>query len=481
MLNKETEGKDMMEVESMSEVETAARDSNAVELSITPLNNVIGTLSNCSVVKMCAHLKARSLAEDADRAPIDIMVALDHSGSMAGRKLELCKSTLTLLLRFLLPHDRFGLVLFSSSAKTAIPLQNMTATNKEKATSIIRSVRAHGSTNISDAVAITFYELRTLTSPNEVQTIFLLSDGNATAGIRYPEALVHTVGNHAKGSLASLFCFGYGDDHDSNLMRRLSDTTQSGSYYYVKDDSDVGSAFGEALGGVLSVLAQSIVLKLSPCDATTSIPTVYHDHAVCRDDGSFTVQLGDLFAEEERDVLFDVTLAPNPSETVAPIPHVAVELFYTDVIAKQPVVIDSIEGSVTRPVDSREISPDDPHVAAQWLRVVGARALQAASEAADQGDLGRARQQLEAAQQEIQSAPAALLHVDFLQQMVSDLRDAMGGLASREKYRRDGSKFMKWKQQTHQTQRAADAKAAASTYGTSGSARCKAKMKTFPA
>jgi hypothetical protein len=54
----------------------------------------------------------------------------------------------------------------------------------------------------------------------------------------------------------SMLCFGYGSDHNAAILRDIASATETGSYYYVKDDRDVGSAFGDAMGGILSVVAQ---------------------------------------------------------------------------------------------------------------------------------------------------------------------------------------------------------------------------------
>jgi hypothetical protein len=128
-------------------------------------------------------------------------------------------------------------------------------------------------------------------------------------------------------------CFGYGADHSATLLSELA-TAASGSYYFVENDSSVGTAFGDALGGVLSVLAQNVVLniKVAPEGAPlgAEIVSVLHKGALERENGAYSVvTVGDLFAEETRDVLFEVKLANPSTVSLAPVPHVIVSMAYT--------------------------------------------------------------------------------------------------------------------------------------------------------
>jgi Mg-chelatase subunit ChlD len=93
--------------------------------------------------------------EDEDKAPVDIVVALDISGSMlADGKLEECKETLTFMARTLKSGDRFGLVAFSTTASTVIPALFMTPENKKMALQKIQAIHATGQTNLSGGLAL---------------------------------------------------------------------------------------------------------------------------------------------------------------------------------------------------------------------------------------------------------------------------------------------------------------------------------------
>ena len=50
-----------------------------------------------------------------------------------------------------------------------------------------------------------------------------------------------------------IFTFGFGSDHDEKLLLDIASAGQ-GSYYYIKKEDQIAAAFGDALGGLLSVI-----------------------------------------------------------------------------------------------------------------------------------------------------------------------------------------------------------------------------------
>ena len=50
-----------------------------------------------------------------------------------------------------------------------------------------------------------------------------------------------------------IFTFGFGSDHDEKLLLDIASAGQ-GSYYYIEKEDQIAAAFGDALGGLLSVI-----------------------------------------------------------------------------------------------------------------------------------------------------------------------------------------------------------------------------------
>lgn len=215
-----------------------------------------------------------------------------------------------------------------------------------------------------------------------------------------------TINLTSKGAPVSLFCFGYGSDHNSEMLEALSEATPGGGYYFVENDSDVFTAFGDAMGGIMSVMAQSAVLKISvppaAAEAGVKIREVHHDQKVDRGDGSFTVNLGDFYAEERRDVLVDFDLANVTS--IEPVLHLVSTISYTNVLTKKNTTAGPRDCSISRP-DSADLSAINQEVEAQWLRVTVVREMEEADKEARSNNKEQAQARLQQMDATIKASP----------------------------------------------------------------------------
>lgn len=462
-------------------------DKPSLSLKVTPRHASIGVDSDQKSTQFCATVTARDLPDDheSSRAPVDIVIALDVSTSMSGSKLKLCKTTLGLLLRELRSSDRFGLVTFGSGVKLEIPTRELTKLNKENALKKIEKLTTQGMTNMSGGISKAAEEINSIESPNKVQTIFLLTDGQANVGITKKEDVVKLtkgcLSPNADQSTIPIHCFGYGSDHDREMLRDISLATEGGTYYFVDDDSDVTSAFGDALGGVLSVVAQITTVSLKipePSRALgVSITNVYHDNATKKSDGSYSVSLNDFYAEESRDILFEVTLSSESS--AAPVDHVEASMSYSDTINSKLVQGDSSKGSIARPLGN-ELSPVNDHVVLQCIRIKTTEVISEAEELAKKGELTNAKAVISSHISYIQKESESLASKSNLlvTQLFTELNTILEGLTSQNSYEQKGSYYMQERCMNHKAQRAAESSDITfSTYRSSAKRAYAKKMK----
>jgi len=420
---------------------------------------------------------------------VDITVALDVSGSMSGSKLKDCKQTLEAMLRPLGTKDRFGLITFGSRCDVVLPALLMTKENKEAALEKIKTLSTNGCTNLSGGLSLAWQELLLIDNPNAVRSLFLLTDGQANQGITSTPALVEMVNSFnsadsasdisaalnqsqagrkegpqkkgimncmfgcikkyskrnvekakrssgstvpgaidlaSKGAPVSLFCFGYGSDHNSEMLEAISEATPGGGYYFVENDSDVYTAFGDAMGGIMSVMAQSAVLKIAvppaAAECGVKIREVHHDKKVDRGDGSFTVNMGDFYAEERRDVIVDFDLANVTSNE--PVLHLVANLSYMNVLTKKNTQGNPRDCSISRP-DSGDHSAVNQDVEAQWLRVCVVREMEEADREARSNNREQAQARMRLMTATIQASPAYRADDDFYALLERSVDDAM--------------------------------------------------------
>lgn len=94
------------------------------------------------------NLNSKEVELKDKRSAIDIIMVLDVSGSMGGKKIKLLKETLFFILKELNEKDRFGLVLFSDQSRLEIPLVYTTKDNKKMITKKVKAIRTGGGTNL---------------------------------------------------------------------------------------------------------------------------------------------------------------------------------------------------------------------------------------------------------------------------------------------------------------------------------------------
>jgi Mg-chelatase subunit ChlD len=478
---------------------------SALQTAFRCLHSSIGANIAAPVsTHVCWTVTARRLPEE-QRAAVDIMVALDVSASMTGRKLQLCKRTLQQLLRLLSDDDRFGLITYATRSTLDFPLRKMTTESKAAALLMVHSLVARDGTNISSAIGLAFQELRAIDSSNTIRTVFLLTDGQANGGITGVAELAEFTKNSVKGPELSnpnapivdaimiqgtqrlplsMFCFGYGSGHDEHLLASIS-AAASGSYYNIDDDSAVDGAFGDALGGIMSMVAQNATatFRLAPEAQAQGarIVKIHHHEVVERESGGFSVNVGDFYAEESRDIVIELHLSPTPARAGV-VPHVVASVAYSDVAQKIPVQGPEQIASIER-TEGTEVSEQDEYVATQLLRVAATEALERARAKANLGDLGAARLEITRARNGILASPVPVRFGTLISQLQSDLTDISSGLASASVYDRIGSKRLTQTSLTHRDQRCSEStfKAqAANAYATSSKVAFLGKMKSQP-
>ena len=65
------------------------------------------------------------MAESQDRAPVNVAIVIDKSGSMSGRKLRQAKRAAIMALGLLDRHDTISIVTYSSGVHVLVPAMRL--------------------------------------------------------------------------------------------------------------------------------------------------------------------------------------------------------------------------------------------------------------------------------------------------------------------------------------------------------------------
>ena len=146
------------------------------------------------------------------RKDLALVIALDRSYSMKGRKMEMAKEATRAALDLLDEQHRFGVVAFDSQTYIAVPMQYVRS--RRKAEDQISRIQASGQTNIYPALGIVYRLLQKTDS--KAKYVILLSDGDT-----HP-ADFETLLKRMAGEKIVVSTVAVGADADRALMRDIA-------------------------------------------------------------------------------------------------------------------------------------------------------------------------------------------------------------------------------------------------------------------
>ncbi|MDR3613263.1 MAG: VWA domain-containing protein [Candidatus Obscuribacterales bacterium] len=205
----------------------------------------------------------------------DLVLVVDTSGSMMGKKLEQTKEAIKFVINALHADDRFALLQFNTDIDVfASKLQSVTEANKKAALAWVDKLEASSGTNIFDA-------LKTgATMLNESNTrpayIILLTDGEPNAGNTNVDDIVAAVSSKRD---VRVFDFGVGYDVNTKLLNKIAQA-HHGVAQYVAPSENIEIAVASLYKKVQSPVLNDVKLTFTGVTAKDFYPK----------------EVGDLFA-----------------------------------------------------------------------------------------------------------------------------------------------------------------------------------------
>ncbi len=165
---------------------------------------------------------------------LSLLIVLDKSYSMYGRKIALAKEATKAALDLLEDTHRFGVVTFDWNPYTTIPLQIVS--DREWIKEGISRIQASAQTNIYPALDRAYEQL--LESPSKVKHVILLSDGKT-----YPDDYEDLVTRMEEDEI-TISTVAVGEEADRELLSDIADWG-SGRSYFIRDAARVQQIFVE--------------------------------------------------------------------------------------------------------------------------------------------------------------------------------------------------------------------------------------------
>ncbi|CAI9110543.1 OLC1v1010592C1 [Oldenlandia corymbosa var. corymbosa] len=362
---------------------TASTSSSNVESRILPESAVLSVSRNHQTLVVVLKIKAPPAPlVAARRAPIDLVTVIDVSGKMTNEKLQMVRRSLRLVVSSMSAADRLSIVAFSSTSKRLLPLRRMTTAGRRSARRIVDAIVALDGTApacANDALKKAVKVLEDRREKNPVASIILLSDSldfHRSHNQRRQTSTVYTTRiTHLEVPAVAV-----GFNPSSSAL----DQTHP-----------VDDGLPKCIGSLLCVMVQDLRVNLGFIPGGSNqaeILGVYSYAGRAAALGSGVIRLGELFAEEERELLVELKV-PSVS-SLGPHHVLSVRCSYKD-----PSTQELIQGKeqpllVPRPRAVRSTTPTIERLRSLF---VATRAVAESRRLVEKSDLAGAYQMLSSA------------------------------------------------------------------------------------
>ena len=213
-------------------------------------------------VHLALTLQADELVIDdtVGKSNVDMVIVLDRSGSMKGRKLSDAKQAIRQLAANLTEKDRLALVAYSEGVQTFFNLMPMTTLNHQRLMDVVDGLPASGGTNLGAGLDRGLKLLLKNRNAERPGRVVLVSDGLANRGVTGHQALA-TMAAIAQEADFAVSTVGVGADFNEQLMSMIADSG-GGYYYYLENPANFAAAFQNELYTSQTSVATALELRI---------------------------------------------------------------------------------------------------------------------------------------------------------------------------------------------------------------------------
>ena len=231
------------------------------------------------------------------RAPINVSLVLDRSGSMGGEKLMLAKQATESALRLLGPADRFSLVAYDDVVQVVAPSTLATPEAIRQALDALARIEPGGSTDLCGGWMRGCEQIALHQIQDGTNRCLLLTDGLANHGTTAHDELIRIAGDLG-GRGVQTTTFGVGADFDERLLRDIAEAGH-GHFYFIETPAQIPDLLASEVGEALDVVARRATLRVAlPQGASAECLNRYRQVQV-QGDHELHVELGDLVSAQQ--------------------------------------------------------------------------------------------------------------------------------------------------------------------------------------
>jgi len=250
-------------------------------------------------------LKGFDLPTESDRAPVNMAIVLDRSGSMAGEKLARAREAAIKAIGLLQSGDIVSVVTYDSVVNVVVPATKVD--DKQSIYRAIRRIHDGGSTALFAGVSKGASEVRKFLDKTRVNRVVLLSDGLANVGPSTPSELGQLGASLGKEGI-SVTTIGLGLGYNEDLMTQLAGMSD-GHHAFVQNSADLNRIFAAEFNTALTVVANQFNITIRCADSIRPIRVLGRQAQIIGQE--VHINLNQLSSNQEKYVMLEVEVPPG--------------------------------------------------------------------------------------------------------------------------------------------------------------------------
>ncbi|MFC7477899.1 VWA domain-containing protein [Dankookia sp. GCM10030260] len=279
-------------------------DTQTTRLTLTAgLDRALAWEGGGSVRYLVADLVAEGGRDAAPQAPpLNLALAIDVSGSMAGDKLDAARRTALAVAEALGATDQLTLVAFDSKAELLLDARPMDPAGRRAAARAIGKLAPRGGTNLFAGwlLAAEHVAIAMAAGTGASHRLMLLSDGQANEGTTDRAELAHHAGELLKRGIITS-AVGIGDGYDEELLGAMAEAG-GGRLHDAGEAHEIGEVvLGELREGRDALLERATLRLTVPATLRAEVVGAWSQTAL---PGALEVLVGTLLPDRPKRVVF---------------------------------------------------------------------------------------------------------------------------------------------------------------------------------
>ena len=273
--------------------------SEQMKLDVSPSYNVLKA-GEKQTTWIRIGVTGFELKNKSKRAPVNVSLVLDKSGSMSGQKIAQAREAAIDAIRRLGPEDIVSVVTYDSTVHVLVPATKLT--DKERVTQLISQIQADGNTALFAGVSKGAAEVRKFRSDERVNRIILLSDGLANVGPSAPGEL-GDLGESLRKEKISVSTLGLGLGYNEDLMVKLA-ARSGGNHQFVEEATELAEIFNREFDDVTSVVAQDVKVRVDVPEGIRPVRVLGNDAEI--DGQKVLINLSQVYSQQQKHIVLEV-------------------------------------------------------------------------------------------------------------------------------------------------------------------------------